>query len=300
MLWKCILNIVDNRWDYYYLKKQLSRIRKGYIRNIFVGSSYGSFGIEPKKEDLNLSLPSQDIYYAIKLATVAMHNKNIKNIYLCAGYYTLFCDLSKSNEYWRIDDVYKPLLKDIHNRSIIGDDDNGSSCRSGFKRMFKSLLTELINFILRVHFIFTISYFNKTVHTRERRKLTMWEDPSCKWKDLSDYERNKAAVRRVTMHEKQFRYNESLNENVMVLKKFYANCKKRNIILHYLQFPFSNEYKQNMSEEYWKQKQNLEKIIRDNCDEYVDFNEICDFEIDDFVDCDHLSDKGAKKLSKII
>lgn len=45
---------------------------------------------------------------------------------------------------------------------------------------------------------------------------------------------------------------------------------------------------------------NQQTLIRDNCDEYIDFNEIFDLKIDDFVDCDHLSDKGAKKLSKII
>jgi hypothetical protein len=48
-------------------------------------------------ESINLSLPSQDIYYSILIAKeIIENNKNIKKCYLGTGYWTFHFDLSKS------------------------------------------------------------------------------------------------------------------------------------------------------------------------------------------------------------
>lgn len=123
MLTKKIINTLDQRWDYYYVDRQLKKnnVKANNVETLISGSSYGIFGIEPVMNSINLSLPSQDIYYSCKLVKKALdNNKKINKVLLCIGYYTIYCDLSKSSENWRVDEVYYPLLKDRNHQEIDG------------------------------------------------------------------------------------------------------------------------------------------------------------------------------------
>lgn len=298
MIIKKILDIVDKRWDYYYLKKQLYKNKKRKVNNIIVGSSYGIFGLTSVPNSVNFSLPSQDFYYAIQLAKKAMEeNIKLENIYLCFGYYSAYCDVSKSKEQGRIDDVYYPLLHDEHNKKMVTDK---YCCKKIFIIYFKKIVSVIIDVILQLYFLFKSDYFDNKIHTRERRKLIMWEDVTKSWGQLSEAERKLAGSRRASAHEKQMKYADSMNENMLCLKKLYEICQEKNIYLYFLNFPFSKEYLEGMSKLYKEKACNVQEQIKRYCDNYIDFNTLFQFEQEDFVDCDHLSDIGAKKISQIL
>lgn len=293
-----VLDIVDRRWDYYYLKKQLERNRKETIYNIIAGSSYGIFGLNPIENSVNFALPSQDFYYAIRLVNKAINeNLNVRKVYLCFGFYSAYCNLSKSKEQSRIDDVYYPLLHDEHDRKKSVTDYNVNEKK--LKLWLKKIITIIINFSLSAFFKWNNVYFDRRIHTRERRKLAMWKDESKTWGQLSENVRKSAAIRRASAHEKQLKYVESLKENLMCLRKLYQTCQGKKIELYFLNFPFSREYLEGMNSSYKEATEKVAKQIRLYCDKYIDINTIYTFETLDFVDCDHLSDDGAQKITQI-
>ena len=76
-------------------------------------------------------------------------------------------------------------------------------------------------------------------------------------------------------------------------------AKKKKIELCFLNFPFSKEYLEGMTLTYRAATENMVQQINLYCDKYIDINTIFTFETSDFVDCDHLSDEGAKKMTRI-
>ena len=112
--------IYNRKFDYYYLNSVLKTNNLIGKDTIFAGSSYSIFGIEPKKSELCIGLPSQDFYYSDKLIRKVLSKGVFNRVVFIIGYYTPYCDLSKTNnkaEQQKIDDVYIPLLKDFHNRN---------------------------------------------------------------------------------------------------------------------------------------------------------------------------------------
>lgn len=298
MIKRKILDIIDRRWDYFYLKKQLSENKRKKVGNIIAGSSYGIFGLMPSENSVNFSLPSQDFYYAVQLAIKAMEeNAKIENIYLCFGYYSAYCDVSKSKEQGRIDDVYYPLLRDKHNKKIVT---NKCSSPKKLSTYLKNVIIKIINLILQLHFLFKTDYFDNIIHTRERRKLVMWEDENKSWTQLNENERAEAGIRRACAHEKQMKYTCSMQENILYLKKLYQICHERNIKLYFLNFPFSEEYIKGISMTYSEKAQDIERQIKMYCNKYIDFNNTFKSEKEDFVDCDHLSEMGAKRMMQLL
>lgn len=290
-------SILDEKWDYYYLRKQLKISKRGNSKTLVAGSSYGIFGIEPLKECVNLSLPSQDIYYANKLVMQALvDNKNIKKVFLCFGYYSCFCDLSKSSENFRIEKVYYPLLKDSHN--IKWEKKRNAKIYKS-KNILKSIINKFIGLIIHVHYMSNVAYFDDKIHTREKKRLRMWKNEK-KWNELSELERIKVGAKRAHMHEKQMKYTQSSKENFQIMEQLYELCKKKSIELNFLIFPFTEEYLEGMSQQYNITAQTIKKEIGKYCDFIYDFNEKLNFNKEDFVDADHLNDKGAIKFTNML
>ncbi|SEL74861.1 hypothetical protein [Paenibacillus sp. OK003] len=101
-----------------FLSNAIEECKKPFINEVIVGSSYSMYGMDEKKLNagvINLSLPSQDIYYSIlKAKEVINSNKNIKRCYMGTGYWTFNIDLSKSikSKAARIEKVYYPIFGD--------------------------------------------------------------------------------------------------------------------------------------------------------------------------------------------
>ena len=84
----------EDYYDYYFLKTILQKIYGNKVNTLFLGSSYTRFGIEDyilPKGFYNLSLPSQDIYYASVIIRNLLDKKTqLNNIVLGFGDYYLF------------------------------------------------------------------------------------------------------------------------------------------------------------------------------------------------------------------
>ena len=90
-------NMFTCNWDYFYLNNKVNEAKNA--ETLILGSSYARFGIkeEMMEKAVNLSLPSQDLYYAFELLKkVCSEEHSVKNVILGCGYYSLFSDLSRT------------------------------------------------------------------------------------------------------------------------------------------------------------------------------------------------------------
>lgn len=292
-----ILWIFDRQWDCAYLKKCFKRNHKEKPEVIILGSSYSIFGYEDDKT-INLSLPSQDIYYAIEIAKKCMReNEKIRKIILGMGYYALYCDLSLTkslDENNRIYDVYDPLLKNHHNMDS-----------TDFKKLsLKQKQWDIVlSGIMKIYLSFLKKggvkrYFNQTTHTRERRSLISGSI----WNRLPENEREDIASDRVGAHEKFLKFDETtLGENKKILKNF-KNTLINDTLLYIFVPPMTEEYLHNMSAKYNSLAKKSTEFCKSIADKFMDLNEtsLYRYSPKDFVDADHLSDSGAKKMTKEI
>lgn len=70
--------------------------------------------------------------------------------------------------------------------------------------------------------------------------------------------------------------------------------------MYFLNFPFSEEYIKGISMTYSEKAQDVERQIKMYCNKYIDFNNTFKSEEEDFVDCDHLSEMGAKQMMQLL
>lgn len=299
-----VINRIDNlynrKYDYYYIKSCFESDNN--IKTLIAGSSYSCFGIVPEENFLCLGIPAEDFYYADKFIRKAIEQfGNVTNVILVFGYYSLYCDLSKTksiSEHQRIDDVYYPILHDRHN-SV--DD------KKEFN--FKSCIDDIIEkYLKRKYFSNKIEkYFNSGEHSREARKRLYWSNPDEKWSELKEAERVKAGNLRVAEHTRLLKYKNTYDENCNIIKKLYRSLQEKNKKLYVVMAPFTREYLENMSDEYKYCAFDSCCILRENCDIFYDFNDMqmkgkqCQYtqiyDSEYFVDTDHLSDLGAKMFT---
>lgn len=293
-------NWIYNRlFDYYYLKSELQRSRETKPDTLIAGSSYAIFGIENYGDKCcNFGLPSQDIYYSLKILINILNNsEGVKRIILGVGMYSLCSDLSRTknlDESRRIVDVYYPLLADSNHLSLTEIERI---------KMKDDVLTRLIIHAQKI-FLFTnknthnMKYFMKN-HTREKRKICTWNDLKKKWSELSSEEKVIAAQLREESHERQIKHSMTFKENMEALYSFKQFCENKKIEMYVFVAPMSSAYLSMMSDEYMQVSIKQDEFFRnlDDSNHYIDFNDVALFSDDCFVDPDHLNDQGAELLT---
>lgn len=122
---------------------------------------------------------------------------------------------------------------------------------------------------------------------------------SC-WKDITADEKEKAGKDRADAHNKCIKYKESYEENIRVLNELVSECNERGVRVWIVVMPMSESYKKYLNPEF--EKQFYEALNRiDGEIHLIDFNVIDhNFSDEDFNDMDHLSEKGAIKVTEII
>lgn len=294
-----INNLYNRKYDYYYLKSMLES--KDSVTTIIAGSSYASFGIDPKPGQINLGLPSQDVFFADKLIRKIVDERgSVKTVILVSSFYGLYSDLSKTktlSEQQRIVDVYLPLLNESHHMTQV-------QFSTGMKARILSCMDDCVCWIMQKT-VFRkplTRYFDDKYHSRFQRRLVCQEEPDLSWENLSPELRKKEASRRVASHEKSLRYSDSFVENVQLLTDLHDYLAEKNIALNIVIPPFSEEYCQHMSQNFINAAKESECFLRSVSDAYLDANKMPDikFYAKDFVDMDHLSDSGAEKLTPIL
>lgn len=297
---KIISNISQEfqyNYDYYYLKNALSAAADPNITSIISGSSYGSFGIETSllTNAVNLSLISQDLYYSLEgIYYTCSKNRNIKNIVLCVGYYYFFADLSKTQntgEIQRVSKVYDPLYGDKHNCYLLPPPPANV--------LYKSDVFDIQNILD----IYTQKECIKGYFHNQRPRKTFatkeWNDKSKEWYQLSINEKEEAAKRRASLHNKSIKRENSLLENVELFQDFLKFCDSEKINLLLVVTPSTPYYLNCLLPDY-------KSIFYDFLNEVdgvihlLDLAEDTRFSDEDFNDTDHLNEKGAQKLTQII
>ena len=306
-----ILEIYNRKYDFYYLRNIIDMDKISHVSSIIGGSSYSCFGVNPDNNMICIGLPSQDFFYSDKLIRSIIEKKSneIKNVVFITGYYSAYCDLSQTkaiSEQLKIEDVYAPILNNRHNQKHKLEFNH-----NGLKGKCKLVSEKVVLFGLRVLcFKKPIkTYFERKNHSREIRKRVTWsvELKKKRWCELPESERISAGQVRVNGHEKFFKYDLSYKENVRIFQDLYLDLKDRGIKFYLIISPFSKEYLDARTEYFKHNAYDVLTELRKHCDFFCDLNDCDDtirngnvFQSEDFVDADHMSDLGAKKMTEII
>lgn len=287
-------------YEYNFLKNAINEAKNNNINSIIVGSSYSRKGIEEgllKEKAINLSLPSQDLYYSCLIAKeIIKANKSVKNVYIGTGYYSFHHDLSKSSygELKRIYSIYNPIFKDTHNCK----EDNILIDNFKFYKFEEVFDLDKMDevFMNIIYQSLESKYYNETVK-REDTKINTNE--SSEWNTIIDNDKINYCKQRASQHNKLIKYEETYLENIAILDSFISFCNENNVIPILLLFPGSKYYNEYLDyryeEKYMKALNEIKGTIH-----FLDFTKDNLYDESDFLDMDHLNLKGAIKTSDII
>jgi hypothetical protein len=250
------------------------------VETLILGSSHAYYGINPEylsSKAFNLSNVSEDLERdKFVLYKYAEQEKNLKNVILVLSDDNLLSNMDISVENWRIAyySMYmgynkKPFALEITNARMAdkltaylrGEDMRGCN-RLGFGTAYKSS--------------------NKI--------------------PITEYSINEAIKRHTILTKDEVMDTTRLLGNIGYLDDIINLCNKKHIRLFIIQPPVTKEYRKKMQTAqlnlYYKiiaEKQLTNKHIT-----FCDYIQNPSFTNNDFFDCDHLSDVGAEKFSKMI
>lgn len=291
----------NQNYDFYYLKNAVSDACQPCYDLLCAGLSYMRFGIEEKmlkRKGKNISLASQDIYYACKISKMIIDaNSNIRDVILGGSYYYFFSDLSsvKSAEITRISNVYYPLLNDMHNAVILPDPFTLPCVISEIFDVSQIIDECTVNLYLKNKG----EYFIKERNRFSQKVSYGMENYGVPWVSVSNETKISYAAERAAQHNKSIQYQETYQENIHILNEFlqYANHKKITVWL--VAFPMTEWYLRafdpKFKEYYYQALESLDYEIH-----HIDFNDADVFSDSDFNDMDHLNDAGAVKATSIL
>ncbi len=290
-----LYRLIKQNYDYIYLKSRF--LRDASI--VTVGSSYAAKGIDVHLFDentINFCCSSQDLFYDYKLveAYLADH-KYVDSVIIIVGYYDIFRDLSlEENEGTDlIRKIYWPITKSVRNNKVMVDEYDFYKGLEEFKISnchYNDLMNEAIYMISK-----RANHFNdynvRTSGVFNYQGIPWWKTPE----DV----KNQLGRERAALHNRFLRYRKTLVANIELLESLFTVLKKSDIKIIVCTPPFSKFYYDNLnremiciSDETWNYICNRYKAI------YLDYNKSIDFEEGDFLDMDHLNNRGALKFSK--
>lgn len=288
-----INNDIQKNYDLYYLQNILNYAKNNRIDYLFLGCSHMLHGIS---EDIfpckiNASLPSQDLFYSLKIVKEIIKNSQIKTIIFGMSYAHFHWDLSLTGfpELNRVANVYYPIFNDYHNAILITETNEISlnSHMLNVNKMYEDVKEKI-----------GIHYFNQ-IRSRESCRTHLWKDEDTKWSNLDKKLQQEAAYERTQYHNNLLKYNATYIENQKIFKELVDLCNKQHINLNIVILPATRCYVQAFDEKF--------KIKMYEAFENVGFRgEVLDLFTDsrfvdsDFVDTDHFSDEGAIKFSRIL
>lgn len=264
---------------------------------LITGSSHALNGIQEScwRNAFNCSMHSQDIYYDFQCAKRVLERAEkgcFSRCFIIMGYYIAYQDLSRSkvSRETMIANVYYPIFHAAHNwmnpthRDLwAGFGDIPESAKRMCEQAVAQKLLEYGTYYSEIRP--RGSYFNLKGRT---------------WAQVSQAERLSMGRVRAEDHNKIFQHKESFEENKDILKEFVQflySCDVRPIMVIP---PFTPEYNQFVLAELKNGVLELLDSVPEDI-HYVDFNQVNGlFTPADFMDTDHLSSEGAKRVSSIL
>lgn len=287
-------------YNYVWLQAMLDKASKipGPGAVLITGSSYGVNGIIEQmwKEAVNCSVSSQDLYYDFQCAYKVISNsanERFSRCFIIGGYYAACHDLSRGKqEHTMISDVYYPIFKDGHNwREAMQNDlwlDVGEGEIPGEeKKRCEQLAIERM--------LQQGTYFAE----EKQRGGTVFDLNGLNWWELPAEKRRELGRIRAESHNKLFQNKAAIEENRKILNDYVHFLHLNGIMPVFVIAPFTVEYTTHISQE---MKASIFELLLSVSEKirFVDFNQFTCFETSDFVDTDHLSEKGAEKFSRML
>ena len=283
---------VRDHYNYCYLES-LYHFLEGHAADVLIsGLSYGLDTVEtswPENRVLNFSMHSQDIYYDyvhLKHILQGPYSAAIHTYILTLGYYSLHYDLSLGSNRNICLELYYPLTGDAHHMRI----PEGFSVAPGYRdeecREFYRTFFELNG----------LSYYSDA---RKREDTAPGVTLRGGWPKLRETVREEEARRLAERHNRHYLHTDTFEENRIILGEMLQTLAERGIRIILLIPPFTPQYRRFIRKEY-------AEILMSEADaisfqvELIDMNESDLFDTEDYLDADHLNQRGAEKATAIL
>jgi hypothetical protein len=289
-------NIYTPKTDLYLLHKKFKESIKT-TEAIFLGSSHIERGINPKFIDVpayNLAYGSQDFYYDYMIVRKYMSSMpKLKYVVLGVSYFSFYYDESEYSSY---------MLKDYY--TVLGIMPQILSLQF-FKNISVFLIHQDTFFkdVLQHKKPTVMNYINSDDFRDAKNASDVLLNNGYRFSkgvmSINSLQLN--AKERVFFHNR-FHDERILLENLEIMKKLLSLLENRNIKIIMITTPYTSFYRESFSKEIIIK---FYKVISQLCEkhphiEYMDYSDSPDFNLDDFLNSDHLNYKGAEKLSKKI
>lgn len=270
--------------DYLFKKEYLDQ-HASDIETLILGNSHAFYGINPaffSSKTFNASYDAQTLNYDFEILMKYQSNfKNLKTIVLPISYASLFGKLEESHESWRV--KYYTIYYGIYNSKSLIDYSEVLSSPTDMS------LHRLDSYYL-LH--------NSTIFCTELGWGTNYMSENA----IDIVKAGKEAANRHTEDINDIKVKTIFNENESVLKGLIEWCNNNNIKLLLLTLPAFETYYKNLNEEQLnKTIETVNSIVAENKNcIYLNLLYNTNFDIHDFHDSDHLSERGAEKISKLL
>lgn len=294
------IQFFTRNYDYLWLKTMLEKGRTTTVpgSTLITGSSHALNGIHEAawKNAVNCSMHSQDIYYDFQCARrVLSATKNSHVFERCLivfGYYIAYQDLSLSKAIREsiIARIHYPIFHDAHNWS---------------EPVRYDLWSGIKNVSAQVKVICEKAAADKilecgTYYSQFRPRGCYFNLKGRSWSQVPEGERMAMGAYRAGDHNRLIHHRESLEENKKILREFVRFLYSCDVMPIVVIPPFTEGYNQSVLKEMKEGVLELLDCVPEDV-HYVDFNGADGiFEPVDFMDTDHLSASGAKKMSTIL
>jgi len=282
LLMEVLLRLIPN--DYRFKKKYLDA-HSGEIETLILGSSHSFYGIDPvyfSENTFNASYNSQSLNYDYEILKKYQDRfENLKTVVLPVSYFTLFGKLEDGPDKWLIKNYI--LYYRINTSRKFSDH------------------TEILSNKFNVNLRRLVSYYIKG-NTNSISSGLGWGTAykSENAQDLTETGKT-TALRHTRKDIESIKYTEIIKDNILVLNTIIKWCKNRHVKVILFTPPAYETYREFLNTKQLIATFNIVNELDAKYDNCIYINLLSDptFIARDFYDSDHLSEIGAKKLSKI-
>lgn len=273
--------------DYSYKKEYLDK-HSNEIENLILGNSHAFYGLNPdffSNNTFNAAHISQSLNYDYEIFKKYQDNfHKLKAVVINISYNRFYSKLENGSESWRVKNYVIYYGMNVTNSTV--------DYFEVFSNQPKVNLKRLYYYYIKCNHDHNISCSNSGWGTSYKSENA---------KDL--VETGKTAAKRHTRTDITSDVNTNIfNDNKQILNLIIKWCKKQDIKVLLLTPPAYKTYRQNINlEQYDITIKTANEIASQyaNCI-YLNLFDDANFVAKDFYDADHLSEIGAKKLSKLI
>jgi hypothetical protein len=271
--------------DYSFKKEYLDK-NSAEIETLILGSSHAYYGFNPiyfSSKTFNGSHISQSFDYDYEIfQKYQCRFKNLKTIVLPISYFSIHGKLEEGTEAWRVKNYviyydFKTAKKIEHYSEVLS-------------HPIKANVERLISFNVYKKSALSCSELGWGKRTEFTEQDNLLESGKS------------SALRHTYSNLNDNKLKTSLHHNIVILKKIVEQCKIKNIKILFLTLPAYKSYRENLNKEQLDICLQTGKNLQSDYTNVIYLNLLADdfFNSEDFQDADHLSSKGAEKLSKVI